>query len=75
MFFGNPGDRNNVLKTLKNMKDKTYNRLTAFLYLIVGAGGVVVSLAHAIPLYGALGIIPFLLSIGILIVALDKDTN
>ena len=75
MFFGNPGDRNNVLKTLKNMKDKTYNRLTAFLYLILGAGGVVVSLAHAIPLYGALGIIPFLLSIGILIVALDKDTN
>ena len=75
MFFGNPGDRNNVLKTLKDMKDKTYNRLTAFLYLILGAGGVVVSLAHAIPLYGALGIIPFLLSIGILIVALDKDTN
>jgi len=57
------------------MKDKTYNRLTAFLYLILGAGGVVVSLVHAIPLYGALGIIPFLLSIGILIVALDKDTD
>lgn len=57
------------------MKDKTYNRVTAFLYLILGSGGVVVSLVHAIPLYGALGIIPFLLSIGILIVALDKDTD
>ncbi len=70
-----PGAENNVLKFYQDMKDKTYNRLTAFLYLILGVGGVVVSLVHAIPLYGALGIIPFLLSIGILIVALDKDTD
>lgn len=57
------------------MKDKTYNRIMAFVYFVLGAGGVLVSLAHAIPTYGALGIVPFLLSIGILIVALDKDTN
>lgn len=57
------------------MKDKTYNRIMAFVYFILGAGGVVVSLVHAIPVYGALGIIPFLLSIGVLIVALDKDTD
>ena len=57
------------------MKDKTYNRITAFIYMLLGIGGVLVSLVHAIPMYGALGIIPLLLSIGILIVALDKDTN
>ena len=57
------------------MKDKTYNRIMAFVYFILGAGGVIVSLVHAIPMYGALGIIPLLLSIGILIVALDKDTD
>jgi hypothetical protein len=57
------------------MKDKTYNRIMAFVYFILGAGGVVVSLVHAIPVYGALGIIPFLLSIGVLIIALDKDTD
>jgi hypothetical protein len=57
------------------MKDKTYNRIMAFVYFILGAGGVVVSLVHAIPMYGALGIIPFLLSIGVLIIALDKDTD
>lgn len=57
------------------MKDKTYNRIMAFVYFVLGAGGVLVSLAHAIPTYGALGIVPFLLSIGILIVALDKDTD
>ena len=47
----------------------------AFVYFILGVGGVLVSLVYAIPMYGALGIIPFLLSIGILIVALDKDTD
>lgn len=57
------------------MKDKTYNRIMAFVYMVLGVGGVLVSLAHAIPMYGALGIIPLLLSIGILIVALDKDTD
>ena len=57
------------------MKDKTYNRIMAFVYFILGVGGVLVSLVYAIPMYGALGIIPFLLSIGILIVALDKDTD
>ena len=57
------------------MKDKTYNRITAFIYMLLGIGGVLVSLVHAIPMYGALGIIPLLLSIGLLIVALDKDTN
>jgi hypothetical protein len=64
-----------VLKILTDMKDKTYNRIMAFVYFILGVGGVLVSLVHAIPMYGALGIIPFLLSIGILIVALDKDTD
>ena len=57
------------------MKDKTYNRIMAFVYFILGVGGVLVSLVYAIPMYGALGIIPFLLSIGVLIVALDKDTD
>lgn len=57
------------------MKDKTYNRIMAFVYFILGVGGILVSLVHAIPMYGALGIIPFLLSIGMLIVALDKDTD
>ena len=57
------------------MKDKTYNRIMAFVYFILGVGGVLVSLVYAIPMYGALGIIPFLLSIGVLIVSLDKDTD
>ena len=57
------------------MKDKTYNRIMAFVYMVIGVGGVLVSLVRAIPMYGALGIIPLLLSIGILIVALDKDTD
>lgn len=57
------------------MKDKTYNRIMAFVYMVIGFGGVLVSLVHVIPIYGALGIIPLLLSIGILIVALDKDTD
>lgn len=57
------------------MKDKTYNRLMAFLYFVIGVGGVLVSLVHAIPLYGALGIVPLLISIGVLIMALDKDTK
>ena len=47
----------------------------AFVYFVLGVGGVLVSLVYAIPTYGALGIVPFLLSIGVLIVALDKDTN
>ena len=57
------------------MKDKTYNRISAIVLGILGIGGLLVSLAHAIPMYGALGIVPFLLSIGLLIMALDKDTN
>lgn len=57
------------------MKDKTYNRIMAFVYFVLGVGGVLVSLVYAIPTYGAMGLIPFLLSIGVLIVALDKDTN
>ena len=57
------------------MKDKTYNRLAATIEGILGVGGVLVSLVHAIPLYGALGIVPLVLSIGLLIIALDKDTN
>ena len=57
------------------MKDKTYNRIMAFVYFVLGVGGVLVSLVYAIPTYGALGLVPFLPSIGVLIVALDKDTN
>ena len=57
------------------MKDKTYNRIMAFVYFVLGVGGVLVSLVYAIPVYGALGLVPFLLSIGVLMVALDKDTN
>ena len=57
------------------MKDKTYNRISAIVLGLLGIGGLLVSLVHAIPMYGALGIVPFLLSIGLLIMALDKDTN
>ena len=57
------------------MKDKTYNRITAILLLIVGVGGVLMSLVHAIPTYGALGIVPMILSIGALIMGLDKNTD
>jgi hypothetical protein len=57
------------------MKDKTYNRITAILLLIIGAGGVLVSLVHAIPVYGALGIVPMILSVGALIMGLDKNTD
>ena len=57
------------------MKDKTYNRISAIILGVLGIGGLLVSLVHAIPMYGALGIVPFLLSIGLLIMALDKDTN
>ena len=57
------------------MKDKTYNRISAIVLGILGIGGLLVSLIHAIPMYGALGIVPFLLSVGLLIMALDKDTN
>lgn len=57
------------------MKDKTYNRIAAIIEGILGIGGVLVSLVHAVPLYGALGIVPLILSVGLLIIALDKDTN
>ena len=57
------------------MKDKTYNRISAIVLGILGIGGLLVSLVRAIPMYGALGIVPFLLSVGLLIMALDKDTN
>ena len=57
------------------MKDKTYNRISAIVLGILGIGGLLVSLVRAIPTYGALGIVPFLLSVGLLIMALDKDTN
>ena len=57
------------------MKDKTYNRIIAIILLIVGAGGVLLSLVHAFPTYGALGIVPLILSVGALIMGLDKDTD
>ena len=57
------------------MDNKTYNRITSIILLIVGVGGVLVSLVHAIPLYGALGIVPLILSIGAMILGLDKDTD
>ena len=57
------------------MTDKTYNRITAILLLIFGVGGVLVSLVHAIPTYGVIGIVPLLISIGALIIGLDKDTK
>ena len=57
------------------MKDKTYNRFAAALLLIFGVGGVLVSLVHAIPAYGALGLVPLIISVGTIILGLDKDTN
>lgn len=57
------------------MSDKTYNRITSIILLIVGVGGVLVSLVHAFPLYGALGLVPLLISLGAIILGLDKDTD
>jgi hypothetical protein len=57
------------------MKDKTYNRIVSAFCLITGAGGVLVSLVHAIPNYGALGFVPLILSLGAMIIGLDKDTD
>ena len=57
------------------MANKTYNRITAVLLLFFGVGGVLVSLVHAIPAYGALGMIPLVISVGTIILGLDKDTD
>ena len=57
------------------MSDKTYNRITSVILLVVGVGGVLVSLVHAFPLYGALGLVPLLISLGAIILGLDKDTD
>lgn len=57
------------------MSDKTYNRITSIILLIVGVGGVLVSLVHAFPAYGALGLVPLLISLGAIILGLDKDTD
>ena len=57
------------------MANKTYNRITAALLLFFGVGGVLVSLVHAIPAYGALGLVPMILSVGTIILGLDKDTD
>lgn len=57
------------------MTDKTYNRITAILLLIFGVGGVLVSLVHAIPTYGVIGVAPLFISIGAIIIGLDKDTK
>lgn len=56
------------------MENKTYNRIVSIACLIIGAGGVLVSLVHAIPLYGTLGFVPLILSLGAMIIGLDKDT-
>ena len=56
------------------MENKTYNRVVSIICLVLGAGGVLVSLVHALPVYGALGFVPLILSIGALIIGLDKDT-
>ena len=57
------------------MKDKTYNRIMSIILLIIGVGGVLVSLVHAIPTYGPLGMVALLISLGALIMGLDKDTD
>ena len=57
------------------MTDKTYNRITAILLFIFGVGGVLVSLVHAIPTYGVIGVAPLVISIGAIIIGLDKDTK
>ena len=57
------------------MTDKTNNLITAILLLIFGVGGVLVSLVHAIPTYGVIGVAPLLISIGALVIGLDKDTK
>ena len=57
------------------MSDKTYNRVTSIILMVFGVGGILVSLVHALPAYGAMGLVPLLISIGALILGLDKDTD
>jgi hypothetical protein len=57
------------------MSDKTYNRIMSAILLVVGTGGVLVSMVHAIPTYGALGLVPLIISLGALILGLDKKTD
>ena len=56
------------------MNDKTYNRIMSAVLLILGVGGVLVSLVHAIPTYGAIGLVPLIISVGAMILGLDKET-
>ena len=56
------------------MDDKTYNRITSIIELLLGVGGLIVSVFHAIQTYGPLGLIAVIVSIGVLILGLDKDT-
>lgn len=56
------------------MDDKTYNRITTIILFIVGLAGLVISLFHAIPIYGPIGLIGVIISICIIILGLDKDT-
>ena len=56
------------------MDDKTYNRITSIIELVLGVGGLLVSLVHALPAYGVLGFVPMIISICVIILGLDKDT-
>lgn len=61
------------IKNFKNMKDKTYNRITSAILLIVGVGGVLMSLVYAIPTHGMfVGMVTICISIGSLILGLEK---
>lgn len=68
-----PGAKDKA-KTLLTMDDKTYNRITSIIELVLGVGGLLVSLIHAIPAYGPIGLVALVISIGVLILGLDKDT-
>ena len=70
---GLPGWHGRISKTLKNMKDKTYNRITSAILLIGGVGGILMSLVYAIPTHGMfVGMVTICISIGSLILGLEK---
>lgn len=57
------------------MKDnKLYERVMSIILLVLGVGGLLVSLTYAIPAHGLPGFVAVIVSICTIILGLDKDT-
>lgn len=57
------------------MKDnKLYERVMSIILLVLGVGGLLVSLTYAIPAHGLSGFVAMIVSICTIILGLDKDT-